>query len=147
VYIYNPLQAPWPNRIYTFAFYHSFVEAKLSQFPQYKIYGIAEKLALAGNHTAAHNLIKDTMLIQNNFLHLSVLLDPDLTISTDRESISIDSVMGSMGGVLNLWVGITFITVMEVVDFCISTIIDRFRAKKEKAGPVITKVNGVGPDT
>ena len=101
------------------------MKPRLDEYPVFKQYFPAERLALAGNHTAAGELLKEMRLLEDNFLQLSLLLDCDVITYTHKESVTVSSVMGSLGGILNLWVGMTFVTVMEIVDFCVCFLIDR----------------------
>ena len=98
-------------------------------------------MALSGDHAGARDLIKDTHLIEQNFLQLSVLLDPDVTVFSHQEALTLESMMGSMGGILNIWVGITFVTIVEILDFFVHNIIDRLGTGRVNVNPITDNGN------
>ena len=85
-------------------------------------------LSMRGNRSLAHALVHSTNLIQSNFLQLTVTMDDIVTIETDKAAITLEGIIGNLGGILNLWIGFTFITIMEVVDFFLTIAMDRFWA-------------------
>jgi hypothetical protein len=49
---------------------------------------------------------------------------------TDKPAITVEGIIGNLGGILNLWIGFTFITIMEFVDFFLTVAMDRFWTTK-----------------
>ena len=92
-------------------------------------YWPAERLALIGDHAGAAQLLKQDSLLEENFLQISVLLNHDVIINTHIDAVSSETLMGTMGGILNLWIGITFVTLTEIVDFCLGIILDKMSRK------------------
>jgi len=99
---------------------------------------------MKGNTTEATKLVKSTNLIQRNFLQLSITMDDTITTEEDQPAIKLEALFGSLGGILNLWIGFTFITIMEVIDFFLTIIMDKFcytkvyddRGKKKGVTPM-----------
>ena len=57
--------------------------------------------------------ISQLNLIRREFLKVNVRLDSSLTHKeTDMALVSKEEFIGSLGGILNIWIGITFITLV-----------------------------------
>ena len=82
-----------------------------------------------GDHAGAAQLLKHDSLLEENFLQISVLFNHDVIINTHIDAVSAETLMGTMGGILNLWIGITFVTLTEIVDFCLGIILDKMSRK------------------
>ena len=95
-----------------------------------KYYGTASDLAIKGKTAEATQIVSSTNLIQKNFLQLSVTMNDVITSEEDKEAVTISSVFGSLGGILNLWIGFTFLTIMEIVDFFLTIAMDKLYGNK-----------------
>ena len=128
-------QVPWPHVNYHMAFYNKYVAtSKFSHhFDVYK--GIKAKLHV--DKQLAFEQLRQTDLIGRNFLEISVLLDAEqTTLMEDYPVLSLESLFGNMGGILNLWVGITFVTAVEIMDLlwtCMSSKTDRSLIKSSRS--------------
>ena len=62
-----------------------------------------------------------------------------LTIYSDVPSVTLDSFFGTMGGVLNLWIGVTFFTLIELFDlvYKLATVALNQKKKVSKVKPVM----------
>ena len=40
----------------------------------------------------------------------------------DLPVVTLENLIGNLGGILNLWVGLSFITIVEVIELCIKII-------------------------
>ena len=141
------LQVPWPHEIYQLGLYTNYMlpNPPSEEFKLY--YGTAVNLSVTGDVLGAWRTLRSTDLIQRNFLQLSVTMDDMVTTETDKPAITIEGVIGNLGGILNLWIGFTFITIMEFVDFFLTIAMDRFWGAKIQAGEKrARKPNGNRPD-
>ena len=65
-------------------------------------------------------MIKNTDIVPRNFLHLTIKYNPKVTYVRELEAMTMGSFVGSAGGILNLWSGITFIAIVELLDLSIN---------------------------
>ncbi len=57
--------------------------------------------------------------VQKNFLQVKILFSEATSIEVEqKEKVSLVSALGNVGGIMNLWIGITFMTVMELCELC-----------------------------
>ena len=55
--------------------------------------------------------------MRDNFLEIEVFWGSnDMTVLKEVASVGLENLIGNMGGLLNLWVGITFITLIELIE-------------------------------
>ncbi len=55
--------------------------------------------------------------MRDNFIQLAVHFeDQALTTYEDREALTLANMIGSIGGSLNLWAGISFLTILELLE-------------------------------
>ena len=115
-------QVPWPHVNYHMAFYHKYI-ANSDFADNFSAYKDIEKLITTDNRKGFEKLRK-TDLIRRNFLEISVLLQAEQTIMMeDYPVLCLESLFGNVGGILNMWVGISFVTAVEIMDLlwtCVS---------------------------
>ena len=87
--------------------------------------------------------------IKRNFVQLTIkMLQNTIEEINESPSLSFSSFMGSLGGLLNLWIGITFITLVELVEFLYNFIcIDKKEARKINVCSSDQAVKGGGKTT
>ncbi len=74
-----------------------------------------------GENQEAMDMIAKSNLITKNFLHLSVEFQSDSVMEIKELPVMTwEGLAGSVGGILNLWIGVTFLTLIELVDLLIS---------------------------
>jgi len=62
--------------------------------------------------------LRDLGLIGRNFLQLNVLFETMFPyVMIDKPALTIDGLFAQLGGVLSLWLGITIMTAIELVEF------------------------------
>ena len=133
-YSLDVFQVPWPHVNYHMAFYYKYIEQSnfADKFSVYK--DIDAKLK--DDKLAGFEMLRNTDLIHRNFLEISILLDAEqTTMMEDYPVLSLESLFGNMGGILNLWVGITFVTAVEIMDLlyvCLSNKKDRNLLKSSR---------------
>ena len=114
-YIKSLSQAPWPHPSYQMAFYNTYINGT----------GIDTALGLAADIQAQRknppsgdfNDPLDIDAIKQNFLQLNIFFgDQMYTEVLDQPSISVSVLLATIGGALNLWIGITIMTLVEFVE-------------------------------
>ena len=66
-------------------------------------------------------LAKVTVESSNFIATLEYQAIPDVTLET---------FVGTLGGILDLWIGISFITIIEFIDLCISMVLRIYKGKQ-----------------
>ena len=105
---------------YQYSFYKQFI--KNAPFNEtFLYYKQVEEKVNQGNLTEALQLITSSDLIRKNFLILEVRMSYTQRVAqyTDVPAVTLENFIGSLGGILNLWVGLSFITIVEVVELLI----------------------------
>ncbi len=136
------LQVPWPNAMAQFGFYNSMISPNPHIRHQYDYFEVVGKTITHGDEAEAISMIKKTDLITRNFLHLTVKYDPKVTEMIDSPAMTFVRFMGGASGILNLWSGITFIALVELIDLLINVVWGWvFRENKTKVNQVTVKEN------
>ncbi len=74
-------------------------------------------------------------LIENNFAKVNVILGSDMHVTyEDNVKVSRESFLAQLGGVLNLWSGITLVVIIEVLEYIFKLFLER------KEGQGTTKI-------
>ena len=110
------LRNNWPHTAYQMAFYLEHIKGK----PYEKHFEIYEDISLIKNQSERFKALESVNLIRKNFLQVNVVWKQDVYMLY-REEAAMDDValIGHLGGVLNLWAGITFFTVVEILELLI----------------------------
>ena len=105
----------WPHPAIQLAFYKTYLE-NTSLSDKFLIYDQIRAIAVT-NFTEAYQLLTRTNLLEMNFVQMMVKYRK-LTMMryVDREALSLLYVFGAISSMLNLWVGITFLTCLELVE-------------------------------
>ena len=123
----QPSYARWPIPYQAESFYRQFVESK----PYSKMF----ETPSVPHSTDNENLEKllnswlRRQLIENNFVKIDFVLDFTSYLEfTEVPQYSLFSFLGTLGGSLNLWTGITVVVVIEIIE----TMINILMAKRDK---------------
>ena len=110
----------WPHASRHLALYNSFIRDNAKYGDRFQAYSNISNL-MKTDRKSAYDILRSTDLISRNFLKLTVYFGNDRTW-TYREipDISTSTMTGSLGGILNLWMGVTFITAIEIVELLIN---------------------------
>jgi hypothetical protein len=74
---------------------------------------------------------RDLNLISRNFLQLNVVFDRLLPyVMADKQLMTSDNLLAQLGGVLGLWLGINFMTILEFFEFLYTVIRQRRNSTK-----------------
>ena len=110
----------WPKIRYQYSFYKQYIRNSTfsDSFSYYKKVG--EKVN-EGKSTDALKLLEESDLIRNNFLILEIEMSHTQRVAhyTDVPAVTLENFIGSLGGILNLWVGLSFITIVEIVELVV----------------------------
>ena len=116
-------QAVWPHESSHVNFYYHNIYLEVPDYERFDVYD---------NITEYYELL-ETDLIRRNFLQINVnMAKPGYTVVTDTQQWTFVSLAGSLGGILNLWIGITFVTFVEVCDLVYQLIAHAIRRCKTK---------------
>ena len=111
-------RSKWPHNSYHLAFYDEYIKGKT--FAKWFEIDDNENDNQQGTNTSAYrNIYLDR--IRQNFLRLDVLWRRStMTVYRKEASVGVETLIGNIGGVLNLWIGITFVTIMEVIEMFVN---------------------------
>ena len=110
-------ESKWPDYTYQLAFYESYIKGKLnsSEFNTLEdLYQRYSTNTMKWGELVKH--LKDENAIRENFIKVKIDFRRTSTKKKEIAFVTIEKLFGNMGGVLNLWVGISFITVIEVLE-------------------------------
>ena len=137
-------EAPWPHASQQLAFYDEYIKNNT----EYENYFDSYR-ALSNNFTAnlsSMNSIYEQLLtideIEKNFLQINVVMKFNKPyLLTDKQQITWDVMLSNIGGTLSLWFGLTFLMLLELVEFLYNLIVICFtkRMKANKTTPTIIK--------
>ena len=76
------------------------------------------------NVSSVRDMITDSNLIKKNFVKIQVVTSNVNGVMEyqDVPAVNFESFIGSLGGILNLWIGLSFITVIEVIELAINLV-------------------------
>ena len=79
-------------------------------------------------------MLENTDFIQPNFAKIRVVSSTMNTVTEyhDVPAVTFESFVGSLGGILNLWVGLSFITVIEIVELILNLFSNSEKMKNSK---------------
>ena len=133
-------QAPWPHWSYSYAFYCKIIVPHLEKNPHHenfkkyqKNFGDCSEMDDYDDifNTSSHNS-EDKELIKN-FLQLNVIFEhKKKTVYTTKPAVTWETLFSNIGGTLNLWIGITFITFVEVFELIFDVFMSYMLPEKKK---------------
>ena len=111
--------ARWPIPYQSESFYRQFVKSK----PYSKMFD-TPSVPSSTNNENIEKLLKTWLrgqLIENNFIKIDFVLDFTSFLEfTEVPKYSLFSFLGTFGGSLNLWTGITVVVVIEIIETMIN---------------------------
>ena len=138
--------APWPHISSHLAFFLSFADDPLfSSRSEFDIYHmILDQFFANDNDTEIIRMLESVNLIEKNFLQVNIFFEGYTSlILKDVPSLTADKMMGLIGGGLSLWLGVTIMTLIEVVEFVFTLFDIYFNKKKVSTQNQPTKVTVV----
>ena len=126
-YDFNMFRSNWPHTSYQLAFYDELIRGQ----PYEAHFAAYKELLHSDNHSYVFTRLGELDGIHRNFLQLNVIWQTDTAIVfKEQASLTAESLIGTLGGILNLWVGMSFITVIELCELMINCCICRQRKNK-----------------
>ena len=114
-YEYSGSTAPWPHISLHIAFYNNYIRNKSLDVNEFRAYRVISTLE---NYTEIVDRLKNLHLIQDNFLVVNVVMNSRYVyLLTDKAQMTWEVMLSSIGGCLSLWLGVTVMTFVEVVEF------------------------------
>jgi hypothetical protein len=118
-YVKSLSQAPWPHPSYQVAFYNTYINGTDIDTDLDLGADILAHEAAMTKEGANHNDEKliDLEVIKKNFLQLNIFFDENMyTDIHDKSAINVSVLLATIGGALNLWIGITIMTLVELFE-------------------------------
>ncbi len=130
LYQYTVTQSPWPHLSYHIPLYNKYIQNQsFAHHFDWYYYDLAA-LEFTENESLIYPQLRETDLISRNFIQLHVKMESDLLVKyVDKQSLEWESFVGSLGGLLNLWTGVTFIAIIELVE-----LVYNLTCSKQKVG-------------
>lgn len=113
--------APWPHETQHLIFYENYLYNS-SYFSLENIdfnISVYEELSIKEYNGEEYiiNDLRNIDFIKRNFVNLNVkLIKSSITEIVQHKTMDFSSLMGTIGGLFNLWIGITFVTVVEFIE-------------------------------
>ena len=103
------------------------------------------ELAAAGNATQeVVDLLLATPLVEHNFVKLSIKFgDQSFLAYESQAAMNVNNLLSSLGGILNLYAGITAVLVFELIELCGHLVISWRNKRQEKERQRVTPLNVV----
>ena len=113
IYDISTMHAPWPHISHELAFYQTWIK----NHPIYGDYFNAYDF-FNDTQTDAFDKLSNLNLIRKNFLQINVILHSNSMLQlTDTELIGWETMMSNVGGTISFWFGMTFLSLLEFVEF------------------------------
>ncbi len=130
-YKFKSFASKWPSPVNQLAFYKHYLKESIYK-DKFTIYeDIARTMAI--DRDRGFQMLRSTDLITRNCLQIQLSLGRPVTVHmVDKPVISLAAFIGGIGGTFNLWVGLSFVTFVEVLDvfICLVNSFHTGRTKK-----------------
>ena len=127
LFVLSMNQMPWPHESERVHFYNKYVSGTI--FAHDPLLEDVTKM-MDVNVTEAKKMLRNSDVLSRIFTQLH-FTNGMVEIQEELSRYTPASMMGSLGGILNLWVGISFITFIEILD-CLFKLV-RVHDPKDKA--------------
>ena len=112
-YDISTMQAPWPHISHELAFYQTWIKND----PIYRDYFNAYD-SINDTQVNAFDKLSKLDLIKKNFLQVNIILHSNSMLQlTDTALIGWETMMSNVGGTISFWFGMTFLSLLEFVEF------------------------------
>ncbi|TNN09543.1 FMRFamide-activated amiloride-sensitive sodium channel [Schistosoma japonicum] len=112
----------WPTKSWQLTWLNSSYNKKLGVFnsTEFKPYHEAQRLLELGNESEAANILDNIDVLERKLL--AVLINRpnfDVRKVEEKEVLSLTSLLSQTGGLFSIWIGLSMISLGEVVEMCI----------------------------
>ncbi len=117
LYRYTMAQSPWPHLSYHLPLYTKVIRnmSFVDHFSEY--YEPLADLEYTDDEFLIYPELRKTDLISRNFIQVHVKMEANLLVKyVEKEALSLESFIGGIGGLLNLWTGISFFVILEIFE-------------------------------
>ena len=113
-----PNVMPWPRKSQRIAFYASEIAGKQKPYSgKYTVYGQAASLYADNKYTEAEQLMSSTTLMEDNFIKVELFVKTDIVMTTEEVAKTTNfQLLSQLGGILNLYSGISLIVILELLE-------------------------------
>ena len=123
---YHSMGGMWPHESRQLAFYNKYIKG-FGYPSEFNVYDEIER-EFESNPRAAYKRLQTETLLKRNFLKVKVYFDGRNVLQyRDSPVHTPSSVSGSLGGILNLWIGISFVTAIEIAELFYNIISNMFK--------------------
>ena len=130
-YDYRVVDVRWPHVSRHLAFFNKFLTKKDIYGNKFAYYEEIEK-EIEKNRTRGYEILRNTDLIPRNFAKINVYyVSREVLQYSDKPMHTSTSMTGALGSILNLWIGITFVTLVEVLELLHNLLWVYFSSKGE----------------
>lgn len=138
-YIYGQSMwtSKWPYVSNHLAFYDRYIKGKPYE-AKFKVYEKLQEVAKT-NATYVSRELKNLDLIERNFLQINVHRNFELRTITERPAYGRDQLFSGVGGILSLSIGITLITIVEVIQLFYKLCLALRQRLRESKAPAAEK--------
>ena len=124
----------WPWKSHHIAMYNSMISDKHYAW-RFKVYEDIANISKF-NDSEAKRKLDQTHLIENNFVHLKIFFKNNVvTTVRTKKMYDFDFLLGSIGGAMNFYCGITVIFLVEVVELIVNICVG-FHTERRKGNSV-----------
>ncbi|PAA67020.1 hypothetical protein BOX15_Mlig028584g2 [Macrostomum lignano] len=110
----------WPTKSWQLQLLQSSGFGRLRRRKEMAVYDRAIRLAKAGDEMGAYTLLRNVSLLERNLLSIQLIRPNfDLHKVAEKEVLSLTSFLSQVGGLFSIFIGLTMISVVELIDFCI----------------------------
>ena len=116
-YEHDITQTTWPHESHQLAFWNEHIRGTAAErhFETYRL--LYEYWDLYGDDETIYDELRNLDLISRNYLQLNFMFEEKAVTHLDETpSVSIENMLANIGGLMNLWAGITFYTLFELFE-------------------------------
>ena len=138
-------QTPWPTTDHQLGFVQRYINGTLmhAQFSEYIDLMYAYFSHNLTDAEQLHDILSKWNKLERNFLQINVLLaNKRYEVVSEHPVVTWDIILANMGGMFNLWIGVSFITLIELLElvYRLVSIVGKNNVKTQAALTRNTKI-------
>ena len=123
-YNHYAVASPWPPKFIELGLFEDYIEDCLDDHPQvkkrfraYECLNAEVTNSTTANTTCGNYQVTDLNEIEKSFMLVKIIIEEDFPYSlVDKPSYAWEDMLGLIGGMLSLWLGISVMTVVEILE-------------------------------